>query len=449
MKTKALETIRRYQIPLAGREIIVAVSGGSDSMALLHFLLSLKEEFSLTLRAAHVNHGIRGEEADRDERLVRKTCFLWGVPLAVLRADVPALAKKNGEGLEECGRRVRYAFFSSLSPDALIATAHHVEDAAESFLLHLSRGSALAGLTGIAPVRGRLIRPLIDCDKKEIYEYCRQYQIPYSEDRTNQDEAYARNRLRRRVLPALTAINPAFLRCFSRSVALLREDEAYLSRQCEALAKAAKTEGGYRVAGLLQAPAALRHRLLFFVIKTLTGDLPEASHVFALEQILASGGAVTVPGGKTVQSNGTLLFLQIEQNNPRPVPLLFDELPSQCSFGEREIFFSEQPPKKSEKNGDGVFQYSVNHDRILYPVFLRTREEGDFFRPAGRGVKKTLRQLFREARIPPEERAGYVLLCDQKGIFLAERFGVDERVKNTGETPLYITIRRKNHDGKH
>ena len=112
MKTKVLESVARYSIPLDGREIIVAVSGGSDSMALLHLLVTLRSEYHLTLRAAHVNHGIRGEDAQRDERLVRRVCLLWGVPLAVLRADVPALAKKSGEGLEECGRRIRYAFLN-------------------------------------------------------------------------------------------------------------------------------------------------------------------------------------------------------------------------------------------------------------------------------------------------------------------------------------------------
>ena len=449
MKTKVLESVARYSIPLDGREIIVAVSGGSDSMALLHLLVTLRSEYHLTLRAAHVNHGIRGEDAQRDERLVRRACLLWGVPLAVLRADVPALAKKSGEGLEECGRRIRYAFFESLSHDALIATAHHAEDAAESFLLHLARGCGLGGLTGIAPVRGRLIRPLIDCEKAEIYKYCRQNNIPFSEDQTNADETYARNRLRRRVLPQMEEINPAFLRCFSRAVFLLREDEECLSRQCQLFAERAKTEEGYRADALLAAPKELRHRLLFFVLRDLSGTIPETTHVFCLEKILTEGGSVTVPGGRVIQCDKTLVFLKKQQSAADPAPQIFDSLPEKCFFGRKEITFSLTPPEKSEKNGFGVFQYSINYDRIIYPVTIRARQNGDFFRPAGRGVKKTLRQLFREAKIPVDERVDCVLLCDRNGIFLAEGFGVDERVKCTGENRLYITIRRNEHDGKY
>ena len=165
MKNKLLLTVKQYHMPIQGRRVVVGFSGGSDSAALLSILRELSGELGIELTAAHVNHGIRGAEAERDEAFVRTFCAERNIPLRVARYDVPEICKTTGESVEECGRRLRYEFFASVDPGALIATAHNLDDCAETFFLNLARGTGLRGLCGIPPVRDNIVRPLIDCSK--------------------------------------------------------------------------------------------------------------------------------------------------------------------------------------------------------------------------------------------------------------------------------------------
>ena len=174
--------------------VVAAVSGGSDSMAMLTALNMLKAEYGFTLCAAHVNHCLRGNDADSDEAFVCEKCREMGVELYVKKADVRRLAAEKGIGLEECGRQVRYEFFESLGDDVIIATAHNLSDKTETFLFNFSRGSALRGLCSIPAVRGNVVRPLIDCSKAEILEFCEKNGIEYVTDATNSDVDYSRNR---------------------------------------------------------------------------------------------------------------------------------------------------------------------------------------------------------------------------------------------------------------
>ena len=230
MIDKVIRTVEKYQMLPEGGRVIAALSGGSDSMAMLTALLMLRERYSFTLEAAHVNHCLRGEQADSDERFVRDFCEKQGIKLHVLRADVAAEAKKNGEGLEEAGRRVRYAFFDSLGEDAVIATAHNLSDKVETFLFNFARGSALRGLCSIPAVRGRIIRPIIDCTKDEILRFCKENSIEFVTDATNSDIKYSRNRIRHTVIPQLKSVNPAFERSAGGCMELLAQDEELLTQ---------------------------------------------------------------------------------------------------------------------------------------------------------------------------------------------------------------------------
>ena len=166
MLDKALSAVEKYNMLSPGAAVIAAVSGGADSMAMLLFLMKISERYSLSLTVAHVNHGLRGEEARRDEEYVRSFCEKNSLRFEVLHADVAALAKQSVETCEECGRRVRYEFFESIDKNAKIATAHTASDNAETMLFNLARGSSLKGLCGIPPVRGNIIRPLIFCTRE-------------------------------------------------------------------------------------------------------------------------------------------------------------------------------------------------------------------------------------------------------------------------------------------
>ena len=209
MNKKVTAFIEDNRLLENGDTVIVALSGGADSVTLLHILNSIKELYNLTLRAAHLNHGIRGEEADRDEDFVRKLCESMGVPLDVRREDIPAIAKESGKSEELCGREVRYAFFDALCEQygAKIATAHNRDDHAETVLWNLVRGAGLSGLCGIPVRRGGIIRPLLGCSRAQIEAYCAENQLAYVTDSTNLTAAYTRNRIRLEVMPILRQLN--------------------------------------------------------------------------------------------------------------------------------------------------------------------------------------------------------------------------------------------------
>lgn len=196
MLDKALSAVEKYNMLSPGAAVIAAVSGGADSMAMLLFLMKISERYSLSLTVAHVNHGLRGEEARRDEEYVRSFCEKNSLRFEVLHADVAALAKQSGETCEECGRRVRYEFFESIDKNAKIATAHTASDNAETMLFNLARGSSLKGLCGIPPVRGNIIRPLIFCTREDIEVFCRENSLDFVTDSTNLTLDYSRNKIR-------------------------------------------------------------------------------------------------------------------------------------------------------------------------------------------------------------------------------------------------------------
>lgn len=308
MITKVFKTIEDYQMLSPDSRVVVGVSGGGDSMALLHLLWRQRRAWpDLKVTAAHVNHCLRGEESDRDEAHVRAYCQGEGIPLEVLKIDVRAEAQKRKLGLEACGRAVRYEFFQRLAGnDGLIATAHNLSDHVETVLLHLARGAGLKGLCGIPPVRGNIIRPLINCTRQEIEAYCREHEIAYVTDSTNLKTEYARNKIRLQVLPVLKEINPSLEEAVGRMTQSLREDDGYLwAKAHELLARAALEEGGWSCRVLSQEEKPVRIRAIRLLQQ---GSKPEARHLEEIDRIVLAGqGGVSVPGELDFHANRGVL----------------------------------------------------------------------------------------------------------------------------------------------
>ena len=308
MITKVLKTIEAYQMLSPDSAVVAGVSGGADSMALLHVLQSWRKDWpELKVTAAHVNHCLRGAEADRDEEHVRRYCQREGIPLEVLKIDVREEAAKRKLGLEACGRAVRYEFFRRLAGEnGVIATAHTLSDLAETVLLHLTRGTGLKGLCGIPPVRENIVRPLIDCSRREIEDYCREHKIPYVTDSTNLEAWYSRNKVRLQVLPALKEINPAFEEAVGRMAQSLREDDGCLWEEArELLGRAALEKDGWSCSVLSRGRKPVRIR----AIRLLQGaSRPEARHLEEIDRIILAGqGGVSVPGGLDFHANRGVL----------------------------------------------------------------------------------------------------------------------------------------------
>lgn len=231
MKSKCFSAIAQYGMLEHGDVVVVGVSGGADSMALLHFLHNCADSFGIHVIAAHFHHGIRGEEADRDQEFVRDFCEKNEIPFVTENADIPLKSRQMQMSTEECARACRYEFLQSVCANAKIATAHTNSDSCESFLLNFTRGTGLQGLCGIPAVRENIIRPLIFCSSQDTRDYCLENNISWCEDSSNSNDIYARNAVRLHSIPALKGINAQFEINALRCMRILQSDNEYLNQK--------------------------------------------------------------------------------------------------------------------------------------------------------------------------------------------------------------------------
>ena len=406
--------------------LAAAVSGGADSMALLLVLHRLQPEFGYTLSACHVNHGLRGGTADRDEAFVREACAALGVPLRVFHASefTGQVGLPPEHASEDWARRLRYAAFESLLGQGIeaVATAHTANDQAETLLLRLARGTGLHGAGGIRPKRGPYLRPLLCLTRAETEAVCREAGQAWVTDETNETDAYARNRLRHGAIPALESTNAAAVQNMARFCAHAARVDAWLSAQAEELLMMAQAQPGRPVWWLdyLQDADPL---VLETALHSLVAPVRDAEqrYVELLAALVQQGsGAVQLTARvRFCAGNG---FVWREDAPPvlepfAPVPFCPEKQAVYPLPGEKNVkaalydrLFEEKIQvvhKKDLKN-------QADYARIttLYPVLtLRCRQPGDRFRPAGRGVHKPLRKWMNEAGIPEPMRDGLPLLA--------------------------------------
>ncbi len=441
MNRKVKKTIERHHMLSPGDTVLVALSGGADSMALLNVLNEIKDEYSVTLVAAHFNHGIRGEEAKRDEDFSVSACKTLGIEIFVGRADIPALAKERGIGIEECGRQERYAFFAEVAPAAKVATAHTLSDCEETFLFNLARGSSLKGLTSIPPVRDGIIRPLIDCSRDEIEKYCERGGISFVTDSTNLSDEYTRNRLRHRAVPELKKINPAFDGAFLRCVSALREDEELLSMLALAAVERSRTPDGFLVSALRELHPSLMRRAAAAIISELCGEKPQLHHIDEVISLIEKSGSTQVAGGVMLHSAGGLLRRELSQVACWSVGAVIgcNKLPD---YDIKLELFDNFNKINSQNFNKHLLDNILSYDRIKGQLLFGSMREGDKICLRGRGVTKQLRRIFNELHIPPESRNGIPVLRDDEGVLWVYGVGVAERAAadENSDKVLKITV---------
>ena len=443
-RTKVREYCLREGLLTPGRplHLAAAVAGGADSMALLTLLLQLQPEFGYNLSVCHVNHGLRGKLADRDEAFVRAACARLGVPVRVFRAAEmqDAVGAPPPHASEDWARRLRYACFAQLCREGIdaLATAHTANDQAETLLFRLARGTGLHGAAGILPKNGRSLRPLLCLTRAETEAVCRENALAWVQDETNDTDVYARNRLRHHAVPALESVNRAAVENLARFCEKAGRAEAYFARQAgqllmdarlsaepepavPAAVRAALQKGQpvFRL-GPLQAADAL---ILETALHSLLSPVRDAEEKYV--QLLA---ALVRQGSGAVQLTGRVRFCARDGLLWRE-----EELPRPASFPPMEFCPEKQavyvlPGNKNlkvtrfERNFEEKIQVvhkkdlknQADYARIttLYPkLVLRCRQPGDRFRPAGRGISKPLRKWMNEAGIPEELRGGLPLLA--------------------------------------
>ena len=400
MLNKLLAMVRQYHLIEPGDSVVCAVSGGADSVALLFALYLLRDKLNIQLSAAHYNHHLRGEESDRDETFVRALCDQYDIPLTVGASQV----FPGKKGLEDAARNARYAFFETLP--GKIATAHTADDNAETVLLHLVHGTGLKGLGAIAPVRDRIIRPLLSVTRAEVEAFLREYHILWIQDSSNDTDDFLRNRLRHHVMPLLAAENPKIAQNLSAMALRLREDEA-------ALTSLANIPNPPCVSQLRQLPSAVRVRALEQFLKHSGVKEPGAQHLALAESLVFSdnpSAKANFPGGITIGRQYDTLTVVDSSKLPEPkvLPLCGETL--WCGW--RIQCTDATVPQ----NNPDCFTVAP-----VGTVTIRSRLPGDEITlPGG---TKSLKKLFIDRKIPAAQRQQIPVLADQMGVLAVGGIG--------------------------
>lgn len=415
------------EAPLAGG-VLSALSGGADSVLLFLLLGHYCAERGIPFAAVHVHHGLRGEEADRDETFCRALCARQGVVLFVCREDVPAYCRAHpGVGEEEGARAVRYAAFArtmEAHPEyAVCATAHTATDNLETLLFRFLRGSGLRGMCGIPPVRGAYLRPLLYLSREDILAALASLGQDYVTDSTNACTDYDRNYLRAEILPRLSRLRPRPEEAAARLAANLREEEAAAERASDAAYSACVWENRASVADICALPRATAVRVLARLYAACGGrGAPEKKHWDAVFSMLSRGrahGEVPMPGGFVCLLDGARLSFRPAALPPPPEPYCIP-LHEGCNPlpGGAELWAFSEPSPEFEKHGINVYnlfiQGRVKSVTILNKFIARSRRPQDAY--CARGFRRDVRRMMTDVKLPHDVRAVLPVICDGEGI---------------------------------
>ena len=441
-------TIKKYSMLKAKNRVVVGVSGGPDSICLLHTLNRLKDEYNIKLFAFHLNHKLRGKESDWDEKFVKRFCQRLKIPGYNKRVAVARHAIQKKLSLEQAAREVRYQALEKernrLKCDK-IALGHNANDNIETVLINLVRGAGLVGLCGIPPIRDRIIRPLIETDRNTIIEYLASNRIGYRIDSTNIDPKIPRNFLRTEVVPKLEKLNPGLSETIVKTSAILRAEENYLNALTREIIekiviKRSKTGISLDNTMLLSYNLALRRRVLKFLMPALGYD--------KIEQILAMTEKKTV--GTIMLSKNLIANKEYDKiylgrrvvksiNRLIPVPigksLKINDMAVEIETSLKRSAYLKWATKDSHTE---IFDY----DKLTPPFYLRYRQPGDRFTPFG-GSEKKLKEVLIDDKIPVRIRCRLPLFCDREGILWIFGGRRAERARIKPETKKVLSVRIK------
>ncbi len=405
--------------------VLLALSGGADSVVLLHLLHRFQSAYGYQLEALHVHHGIRGAEADRDRDFCSALCKEWKIPLTVAHYDIPSLAAMEKAGLEETARKYRYQALDEFAQahgfDAIV-TAHTATDNVETVLMQLTRGTA--SLHGIPPVRDAYLRPLLKVSRADILSYLNEYDLPHVEDSTNESNDYSRNLIRHQVLPVLRQLNPRMEDAFGRAVTHSKEDDDYL----QSLAAPFAERGA--VQELTALPAPLRSRALIARCGKLGIGALSETHLRALARLCADahphaslslpGGSVAIEDGLLVRAHRTVdpedweIELHPGENSLPDGSLLYMLLESD---GDLEKYIAHQ-----QNIYKLLIKITINFATIEGTVIARSRRAGD--RILCGKMHRSVKKLYCDAHVPIADRPNSPLVCDENGILWIPRLGM-------------------------
>jgi tRNA(Ile)-lysidine synthase len=452
------QTLRTHHMLQTGDAVLVAVSGGPDSVALAHILLALAPKYSLKIAIAHLNHCLRKTESDRDEAFVASLAKQLELPIYVGKEDVRRYQKRHHLCLEDAARQVRYRFYHSIAVDYAydkIALGHHGDDNAELVLMYLLRGSGPRGLSGIPPVRDDMIvRPLINLRRAEIIDYVSAKKLAYLTDSSNWDLKYLRNKIRARLIPELKKeYNPKLIDSLNRLAAILGSEEKWIEDLIDPLFEEAmvfekKKTIGLSIRYLNQQPIAVRRRLIRKAILRVKANMRRIAfvHVEAACQLACTGsasGMLDLPDRIRIRRNNNVLVVSKEQTNLRrlaAIPLLSKipdyeyRLSKPCKIyieaANVQISFSEiqhaQLPILDQPEHRTAF---FDMDKIRFPLVIRNFRPGDCFSPLGVSGRQKLKKFFIDHKISRIERAKCPIVLSQDKIIWLAGHRLDNHVR--------------------
>jgi tRNA(Ile)-lysidine synthase len=473
---RILATVHRHALLRDGGRVLVGLSGGADSVALLLLMRELERDGALTVAgAAHLNHQLRGAEADGDEAFCAALAGALGVPFLAERIDVGALARAQKRSVEDAARSARYGFFERAAAAAgadVIAVAHTREDQAETFLLRLLRGSGTRGLAAILPRAGRVIRPLLDVARADLRAYLASRNQAFREDSSTADVAIPRNRIRHELIPSLESrFSPRVTDVLAREAALARQDEEFL--QAEAIKLAARivlTDVAVRIdaAGLNDAPRALSSRVAQAALTRLAGSKPitcdHVERLLALADGAGEGRAVSLPGQYAVRAGGSIVLrpgrsrvrgganrFAFSLSIPGEVELgpqglaVGAELAACLADAEREGGAPTEANGRPRKWAGRGSEVGVAARALELPLGVRNRRPGDRFRPLGAPGGRKLQDFLVDRKVPRDERDALPLVVDGRDRIVwvvGQSVAEDFRVTDPSQGVLLLKVRR-------
>lgn len=451
MKRETLEFIKKNHMLHPGDRVVVGVSGGADSVCLLHLLWCLRKELQIELCAVHVHHGLRGGEADRDARFTKELCKNLGVPCEVVEIHADAEAREQGISVEEAGRNARYRILEEkagcwekeISP-VKIAVAHHGDDSAETILHNLCRGSGLKGLSGISPVRGRIIRPLLWVSRKEIIEYLKSEKLTYTEDSTNSTNDYTRNKIRNMILPLITSeVNEQAVKNILRAGELLSGANCYFEKMaCEWLE---------RFCPLWEPLPTVELPILELPIAELQKEETLIQGYILREAFKKMDCPLKDVTGKHIEDILSLLSKQTGKRVELPHGISAERRYKhlRLSWGEVQLKISEEvlptvntkifPYNKQEEILKNQYTKWFDYDKIRDALSVRHRQTGDFIMLPG-GKRKTVKAYMIDEKIPVGRRADIPLLAEGGHILWIMGYRISEYYKITDDTKNILEV---------
>ena len=436
---KIIKRVERNQMLQPYDAVLVGLSGGPDSVALLLFLNRLRKKYQLDLAAVYINHNIRPKAALKEEIFCQKLCDQLDVELYIVREDIPQLAKKFKTGLEETARDFRYGVFEEICKAfeyKKVALGHHYDDQVETVLFRIVRGTGVSGLAGIAPVRENIIRPLYDLRKDEIEAYLESIGQSYCVDLSNKQIDLKRNYIRNKLLPEVRAnLNPAVDKALFKLALNSAEENKYLNQLAEKALKKTQVRSLYNLPEfdllkLTKLESWLRIRVCREILSRLNGSPPDREVIERLEAFFASNrNSINLPGNiRALKQADLLTFLpagkiKFEVKLALNRRIAINALSCKISLSKR---LKKSIKLERKRNSDKVL---LDFKRLEPPLLVRNIQNGDRFRPLGMKGTKKIGDFLTDRKIAPGYRNRIPVVCDQKGIIWVVGLEIDERVK--------------------